>query len=804
MNRRVLLLRRGAIPLLLAAASWPGSSLPAQQPPAETLPPSSLEEGEAAFGEAVTVRAPAEAARPGVVDRLQPGGPAQPPHRNAADAAALLPGVVVEGAMGEADRALVRGSEARLVATTLNGERLPSPNGEERSGGLSLIPAALLGEVAVAKTLSADRDADAVGGTIELVTRRAPAAGLRALEAVTGVEGRSGGPLFGGQAAFGQRLRDGRLGILAAGSAESGERSVDAFELRYGDEGPERFERREHELETKRAGAAATIDFTPSQKTALELRALWGSGKTRELRRRVKDDVAEGLIERELKDAELQRDLLALGARGALPAASGLLELSLGYNAAAEREPDRLDTSFVQEEVRFAAEGGIIRPSNEEPGLFVLDKIGVESNETRERNAFAAADLSLPLGGSPSVLFKMGVKARDKTKRRDLGLALFRPEAGIFLLDWAAAGDGSRRRPMIDPESARRLLASLGTAAATGLAEEAADYRAVEATAAGYAQAELKLGRLTLLPGLRYEHTRSNYRGFELTAGGDGAEPTLRPLKGERSYGLWLPMLHASFAVRDGLDLHAALTRGFARPDYFDLVPYRLVDAEDLEIEEGNPDLAPTRSWNLDVRVDWRPRSGRAVSAGVFYRAVDDFTFSRRGEAVLDGETYDATRPENGDRGRLYGVEILGRWQLPAGAGLWSGWGLEASSTWTRSAAWLADGDPRSLRLPGQAPWSGRLALAYDRGGFAGTLALSWAGPYRTEIGVAGQDDLFRDDQRRLDCALSYSLPSGLRWRLEARNLTAEPFRLYAGDAGRPALEEVYGRSLRAAVAIDF
>ena len=42
-----------------------------------------------------------------------------------------------------------------------------------------------------------------------------------------------------------------------------------------------------------------------------------------------------------------------------------------------EREPDRVDTSFVQEGL------------NEDPDLFVLDKIGVEDNDTRERNLFA-------------------------------------------------------------------------------------------------------------------------------------------------------------------------------------------------------------------------------------------------------------------------------------------------------------------------------------------------------------------------------------------------------------------------------
>ena len=65
----------------------------------------------------------------GVVERQTEEEIARSAASNAAEAAARVPGVVVEGKLGEADRVLVWGAEARLVATTLNGERLPSPDG---------------------------------------------------------------------------------------------------------------------------------------------------------------------------------------------------------------------------------------------------------------------------------------------------------------------------------------------------------------------------------------------------------------------------------------------------------------------------------------------------------------------------------------------------------------------------------------------------------------------------------------------------------------------------------------------------
>ncbi|HWM92872.1 MAG TPA: TonB-dependent receptor [Thermoanaerobaculia bacterium] len=715
-------------------------------------------EPEATFVDTITVQ---ETARPGVIEREE-----APEAASAVEAAARLPGVVVEGDLGEMDRVLVRGAEARLVATTLDGERLPSPDGEARSAGLSLIPAHLLEEVAVSKTLTPDRDADAIGGTVDLVTRRAPESGLSTLELRGGAA--SGGPLYGGDMAFGRRLLKGSLGMLGAVTAESAERDVDGFQADWGDEGLDRSETRDTTLDRERLGALATFDLAPSESSALVLRGLFSRERTRELRRRVKDDFEEDLIERELKDAELWRELLAVSANGSRLLGPALLEASVGYNAAVEREPDRVDTSFVQEGVEF----------EDDPALFLLDKIGVEDNDTRERNLFAALDLSRNV-------LKAGVKVRDKSKQRDVQMTLFRPGEEIYLRDWAG------REPMIDPERARRLLDSLGQTGQPADVEETADYRAAERTAASYVQAEMRIGRLTLLPGIRYEHTWSDYRGFELTTG-------LRPLRGETSYGVWLPMLHAGFELRQGLEAKAALTRGFARPDYFDLVPYRRVDAEDREIEEGNADLRATRSWNLDGRLDWRPGPGRSFGIGVFHRELTDFTFIRRGEVEIGDETWDSARPENGETGRLQGFELLARWRLPG-----EGFGVEASSTWTRPLAWTADGEKR-LRLPGQVPWMGRLALSYERRGLAGELAFTWADPYVTELGDTREEDLFRDHRRRLDLALSYTFASGLRWRLEALNLTDDPMRLYAGDPRRPVQSESYGRSLRSGISFHF
>jgi TonB-dependent receptor len=100
------------------------------------------------------------------------------PDRTIGEALARLPGVNVV----DDQFANVRGTPAEFNSVTLDGDRLAttgsnidstSVNTDTRAVDLSLIPAEMVGGIEVIKTLTPDRDADAFGGTINLVSRSA-------------------------------------------------------------------------------------------------------------------------------------------------------------------------------------------------------------------------------------------------------------------------------------------------------------------------------------------------------------------------------------------------------------------------------------------------------------------------------------------------------------------------------------------------------------------------------------------------------------------------------------------------------
>ena len=73
------------------------------------------------------------------------------PDQNVADVLQRLPGVALESDHGEGRYVQIRGAEASLNTTTINGVKVPSPE-DVRKISLDIIPSYSLGSVAVSYT----------------------------------------------------------------------------------------------------------------------------------------------------------------------------------------------------------------------------------------------------------------------------------------------------------------------------------------------------------------------------------------------------------------------------------------------------------------------------------------------------------------------------------------------------------------------------------------------------------------------------------------------------------------------------
>src|SRR5229473_1121201 len=95
------------------------------------------------------------------------------PNTNIADAVGRLPSVSLERDEGEGKYVQIRGTDPRLSNVTINGINVPPPEGGVRVVKLDVIPSDLVASIEVNKTLSANQDGDAIGGSVNLVTKSA-------------------------------------------------------------------------------------------------------------------------------------------------------------------------------------------------------------------------------------------------------------------------------------------------------------------------------------------------------------------------------------------------------------------------------------------------------------------------------------------------------------------------------------------------------------------------------------------------------------------------------------------------------
>ena len=95
------------------------------------------------------------------------------PDINSAEVLQRVPGITILRDQGEGRYVQIRGTEARLNTMKVNGETIPSPEGEIRQVQMDIIPADQLSSIEVIKAITPDMDGDAIGGTVNLITKSA-------------------------------------------------------------------------------------------------------------------------------------------------------------------------------------------------------------------------------------------------------------------------------------------------------------------------------------------------------------------------------------------------------------------------------------------------------------------------------------------------------------------------------------------------------------------------------------------------------------------------------------------------------
>jgi TonB-dependent receptor len=739
------------------------------------------------------------------------------PDATAPDAIQRLPGVAVTRDQGEARYLQIRGGAPQMTAVLFNGESVPSPEGDVRQIALDAVPVDVLESIEVSKAILPDMEADAIGGMVNLITKRAPDALLFTVEGASGyaqIREEVGG---NGAVTFGRRIANGKFGFLLNGSYYRRDFGSDDLEPVYNlngaglaDDALNELQVRHYTLRRNRLGGTLNLDYRPNSNSTLYLNGIYSELQDDERRLRLRHRVSNRRLEFVHKTRLEELTTMNFTAGGDHLFSKGLrLDYHLTFARSGENTPRDDEIFFRQGSVTFSP--NISDPDNIQAnpapgtigGTYRFNSIEPATSITENTDYVGALNLTVPFnfGRRSSGSLKFGGKYRHKFKDQDVvenAYALASGAANIILgqgigQPFSNEGYNPGNYPFppfvtTDDEVTgflNRYRASLNGGAV--IEQDVNDYEVTENTIAAYAMTELNFTpTFALLPGIRFERTNVDANGFAF----DPDTEVLSPSKNEKSYNKFFPMLHARYRLTERTNLRAAITRALVRPNFYDLVPYRIRDGEDFSL--GNTALDPTTSWNFDVIFEHYDRLIGVMSVGAFYKRLSDpiFIFTTRNN--LGGGT---SQPQNGESGTIRGIEVALQQQLKFLPGFLNGLGVYGNYTFTDSDAKLPSGDEG--RFPGQAQHVVNTALSYEKGGFSGQISLNFIDDFVDEFGGNVGDraeDVFIDNRTQLDFSVSYRFSALMSVFAEVNNLTNQPFRLYQGTPARPLQAEYYER----------
>lgn len=615
------------------------------------------------------------------------------PDVSVAEAVRRVPGISLETDEGEGRYVNIRGLDADLNSTTFGGLRLPPTNNASPFGGyravtLDSIPIGLVGALTVTKSNLPSQDAEALGGTIEITPKTAPAGGQPFLQGNigTGYEPLRGTPItdlgitmgghFGGPDGF---FSNGPFSIVFTATYYEDQRGFDDVEPAYFNDpaGPgarpygaiSNIGQRDYELNRKRHGLGIDFGYEPDPNNKWYARAfdagynerykrpylsLSPDGSVTVLPNGLLQDTLTGssAIQKNFRDEfESSNDrVFVAGGRNAFD--KNIIDYRVGYTQGTYNKPYDYNSFFTLDPTLAA--NSTITYNSSGPGHVPVYTIA-GAPYTNPKNFFLTGFLNstadnfdnelsfagnyerlVTLFGSDSGGFKFGVSARIRHKRTVAQPRSYDPTTlpSLSLASVASSGNETYYNGLyqngvdITPGYLQSKFGSgaIGPGDVVSAAQQYLD--AHEDVYAGYAQYQATWGKLGFIAGVRVEQTQDRSSAF-----GSATDPTgtvtVFPVHAKTNYTDAFPSAQFRYELQPDLIARATYSSTIARPGFNQSNVSLSVDLGSGIISQGNPNLKPATANSFDVSLEkYLPGAG-VVSAGFFYKDIANYIVPR-------------------------------------------------------------------------------------------------------------------------------------------------------------------------------
>lgn len=299
----------------------------------------------------------------------------------------------------------------------------------------------------------------------------------------------------------------------------------------------------------------------------------------------------------------------------------------------------------------------------------------------------------------------------------------------------------------------------------------------IEEVQAAYIQAQTKIKRLTLLGGVRVEHTQVDgysWLRFRTTSATAEPDPVKRfagdyeDVQNHGGYGRSFPSVHATYQATQNLKLRTSWSTAFGRPNFAQLIPTATVNEASQTVTGANPGLGPQYSEKTETKLEYYFKPAGMITAAYFNQTIKDYIITQEVGIVPFG-------PDNGFEGNYEGYRLFTN--MNAGAAKVKGWefsyqqqftflpgllrGLSLSGNYTRLET---EGDfggtyRTTKEITGFTPRSANASVMYTYRKFSTRVTTSWTGQIITTYSATEANRIYRKPITITNVNLTY------RWR---------------------------------------
>jgi TonB-dependent receptor len=798
------------------------------------------------------------------------------PDANAAESVGRLPGVSIIRNAGEGQRVAIRGLAPRHNAITFEGARVPSTDEDGRAVDLNMISSEMLAGIEVYKTNRPDMDADAIGGSVNFRIAGAPEGRRIRLNMKSGYNNhvqKIG--TYNGSISGSDRYFNNVLGIATSLDFQRNDRSSDVFSGSYkvlrdardgelhAPIGVDHFAINDRKETRDRYGASLMMDVNlPNGKLRTSNFVNRLDRSSIQLRRTYN-------LERfqqhwALTNRESTTDVYSNRIAGEHYIGSSTIEWGVSRTVSNQSTPYN-HTVIFDENAAFVdsqidqTKGPTYIPEAARNDFQNTHFQNSNFTDTRnnETDYVGHLDFKFPLmiGSIISGEFKIGGKYSHRDRIRDGRDWLIRGGDGDVWIpeneqrDWIYTNSGRLSMAnYIDPDYNSRSILGNQYDMSLGLDRRGIrniwsihqeshierltirfnDQDVLEKTSAAYAMTELNIGnRLMVLPGIRYEHTDSEYiakRGQ--VSGNYRNQGNIVDTVAVQQFGMFFPMVQIRYKITDWFDIRAARTETASRPNFSELLPREEISANDRTVRRGRPNLRPAESTNYDLFFSTYSNKIGLFTIGLFYKSIHHLIYHRSAIVLypedenLQHQTlgYDLFEPfNNPNETVLRGYEIEWQSNLTYLPGLLRGLVINAnySRIWSETQypqhyiertpqGFIGIDTYREGPMVHQPDHVANISVGYDFRGLSARVSMLYQGATLQSVGVRQETDSFTDNYIRWDATVKQTILQRLDLFINIHNITNRRDGATQFTGIFPTEQEYYGWSADVGVRYKF